>query len=112
MTLARCARWAASPCAAPCSKPASRTASACHPSCAASRTPVSAEPMRAACKAAARCPGTTAAPTRAGSGDEAHPRGLLDEPHERLLVEVRELPEPHAGLADAGLREPVDVPLG
>ena len=46
-----------------------------------------------------------------GSGDEAHRRGLLDERGERLLVEVRELLEPHAGLADAGLREPVDVPL-
>ena len=44
--------------------------------------------------------------------DETHLRGLLDERHERLLVEVGELLEPHAGLADAGLRKPFDVPLG
>ncbi len=43
-----------------------------------------------------------------------HLRGLLDERHERLLVEVRELLDPHAGsLADVGLRAPaVDVPFG
>ena len=41
---------------------------------------------------------------------KAHLRGLLDERDERLLVEVRELLEPHTRLADAGLWEPVDVP--
>src|SRR5687767_6491057 len=62
--------------------------------------------------ALATVPRTNRSRRRGGSGDETHLGRFLDERYELHLVEVRELLDHDAGLADAGLRQPVDVPLG